>query len=286
VSGVDKDDPSKKIDWSGKDKTQVSGQYSRERSGMPQAKLPKGYERMSRAEQLKIQREWENTTPEGKQAKRYQWGEPIMILNADGSFRIDDLEPGKYNINFRKHKHENHYGVDLVESWTTFTVPEIPGGRSDEPLDIGVIEAKLKPVLTTGQPAPEFALKALDGKSLKLSDYRGKYVVLKWWWPWSPIQTEAEAIRAAYETIKDDPDFVLISIGMDDEIETSRKRVADYKLPGIQAHCRRSAQDFPQAYTASPSTLCIIGPDGKVIAKNLVPEAAETEVAKVKLEKK
>ena len=31
-----------------------------------------------------------------------------------------------------------------------------------------------------GQPAPDFAAPDLQGKSVKLSDYRGKYVVLEW----------------------------------------------------------------------------------------------------------
>lgn len=32
----------------------------------------------------------------------------------------------------------------------------------------------------TGQPAPDFTLKSIDGKDVKLSDYKGKYVVLEW----------------------------------------------------------------------------------------------------------
>jgi hypothetical protein len=33
---------------------------------------------------------------------------------------------------------------------------------------------------SVGQPAPEFTLSDVSGKSVKLSDYRGKYVVLEW----------------------------------------------------------------------------------------------------------
>ena len=34
------------------------------------------------------------------------------------------------------------------------------------------------------QPAPDFSLNALDGKTLKLSDYRGKAVLLNFWATW------------------------------------------------------------------------------------------------------
>ncbi len=35
-----------------------------------------------------------------------------------------------------------------------------------------------------GQPAPDFSLASLDGKTLKLSDYRGKAVLLNFWATW------------------------------------------------------------------------------------------------------
>jgi thiol-disulfide isomerase/thioredoxin len=35
-----------------------------------------------------------------------------------------------------------------------------------------------------GQPAPDFALTSLDGRTLKLSDFRGKAVLLNFWATW------------------------------------------------------------------------------------------------------
>jgi cytochrome oxidase Cu insertion factor (SCO1/SenC/PrrC family) len=37
-----------------------------------------------------------------------------------------------------------------------------------------------EPILKVGDPAPEFALQGSDGKVHRLSDYKGKTVVLAW----------------------------------------------------------------------------------------------------------
>ena len=89
----------------------------------------------------------------------------------------------------------------------------------------------------------------------------------------------------AYRAIENNPDWVMITIGFDDNIKTTAARVNDREIPGIHAHVAGEAK-FPKAYLGSPSTLCIIGPDGKVLARNLHAVNADAEVAKILLEAK
>jgi RNA polymerase sigma factor (sigma-70 family) len=278
-------EPDTKLVWESRGNQNVEGMYSH--ADRPNMSPPPGWERLSREEQRRLQREWEETTPQGRAAMEQQWGEDFDI-NPDGTFRIDDLAPGKYNVQLRMLVTENHFGIDLVQAFTDFEVPPLPAGkdRIDDPLDIGTIAVKTQPRLRVGKPAPDFTIKGLDGKPLKLSDYRGKTVVLKWWWSWSEMETEAAAMNRAYERIAKESDVVLITLGMDAEIETTKKRVADWKLGGIHGW---AGPDYmavmPQEYFGSPSTLCIIGPDGNVRAKSLMVQDADTEVAKVLLER-
>jgi peroxiredoxin len=51
----------------------------------------------------------------------------------------------------------------------------------------GAPAAAATPVATVGAPAPDFALKDLDGKEVRLSAYKGKTVVLEWFNPGCPF---------------------------------------------------------------------------------------------------
>lgn len=278
-------EPDTKISWASRGGQRAEGMLGRaDRPGM---KLPDGWERMSHDEQIRWTHEWETNTPEGRLCLERQWGEGFDI-NPDGTFRIEDVKPGKYNAQLRILVTENHFGLDLVQSSIDFEVPPLPEGkeRIDEPLDLGTIQIKTLTRLRTGKPAPDFTAKGLDGTPIKLSDYRGKTVVLKWWWNWSEMETEAAAMNRAYERISKEPDVVLITLGMDNEIATAKKRVADWKLGGIHGWAGPDyTKVMPQEYFGSPSTLCIIGPDGNVRAKSLMAQEADTEVAKVLLER-
>ena len=41
---------------------------------------------------------------------------------------------------------------------------------------------------TVGQPAPDFTLKDTNGKTVRLSDFKGKHVVLEWTNPGCPLE--------------------------------------------------------------------------------------------------
>jgi RNA polymerase sigma factor (sigma-70 family) len=279
--------PDQRLNWSKANRT-TSGVYTPAGLGerfLAAFKPPPGYDQMPREEQKKYERQFFKS-PAGSEMRPLQWGREID-LRPDGSFRLDDVLPGKYLMYFRIYHLENGFGEDVVDCRTEFTVPELPPGatRIDQPLDLGTIPATLKPRALVGTQAPEFEARGLDGKVLKLSDFRGKYVFLKHWYSSAEIDIEAPAIKKAWDLIKGQDDWVLINIGFDKDIETTRKRVADHQLPGI--HCQfEDTGKFPRAYTGSPSTIHIIGPDGKVLARNIQPLEAESIVAMVLLEKR
>ena len=61
-------------------------------------------------------------------------------VEPDGSFRLEDVVPGSYRFSYRLGGRS--VAVQAIAS-VEVVVGEIPGGRSDEPLDLGVIELKV-----------------------------------------------------------------------------------------------------------------------------------------------
>jgi peroxiredoxin len=53
---------------------------------------------------------------------------------------------------------------------------------------------------TVGKPAPDFALKGLDGKEVKLSSFKGKTVVLEWFNPGCPYVKKSHSVGSLVGT--------------------------------------------------------------------------------------
>lgn len=77
-------------------------------------------------------------------------------------------------------------------------------GQSEETVKNEDIPGAKLSSLREGAEAPDFELTTLDGKPVKLSDYRGKKVILNFWATWCPpCKAEMPHMQNFYEENKD-----------------------------------------------------------------------------------
>ena len=80
--------------------------------------------------------------------------------------------------------------------------------------------------LTIGKPAPEIEGEDLNGRPMKLSDYRGKVVVLTFWWPG---YTEAPEHRKLVERMAGKA-FAFVGVYGEDDLTKGKAEVEKYGI--------------------------------------------------------
>ena len=122
-------------------------------------------------------------------------------------------------------------------------------------------------LLEAGARAPGFTLQDIDGKSVKISDFRGKNVVLIFWATWCPdCRAEIPQLKQLYART-DPAGTVFVSISFDRKFDALCTYVKEKEVPGVQlfdpAGMKESTIGAAYGIKWIPS-LYLIGPDGKV----------------------
>jgi len=79
-----------------------------------------------------------------------------------------------------------------------------------------------------GAPAPDFELKSLDGRTVRLSDYRGKAVLLNFWATWCPPCKIEMPWFVDLQKQYGGQGLQVIGIAMDDDAEKDSAKIAEF----------------------------------------------------------
>lgn len=150
--------------------------------------------------------------------------------------------------------------------------------------ELGAKIAKVKKT-QEGSPAPDFTMNDVDGKPVKLSDFRGKWVLLDFWASWcKPCRRENPNVVKAYNEFKD-KGFTVLGVSLDkpeDKAKWVEAIATDglvwTQLSDLKAWDNEAAKLYD--VNAIPMNF-LINPEGKIVAKYLRGEALTAELKKV-----
>ncbi|SEM17060.1 Peroxiredoxin [Mesobacillus persicus] len=75
------------------------------------------------------------------------------------------------------------------------------------------LQQGMKMSADVSKQAPEFSLRTLEGNEVKLSDYKGKKVIINFWATWCPpCKAEMPAMQKLYERVNGQFDLLAINI--------------------------------------------------------------------------
>ncbi|MCA9252492.1 MAG: TlpA family protein disulfide reductase [Phycisphaerales bacterium] len=127
-------------------------------------------------------------------------------------------------------------------------------------------------IINPGELAPDFEGTTLAGEKVKLSDLRGKVVLIDFWATWcAPCVAEMPNIKRAYDQYKDSGDFVVLGISVDNDPQTVSRFVTAKGVNWPQIAVGPSdLNPIAKTYYVSgvPATF-LIDQEGKVVAKDL-----------------
>lgn len=130
-----------------------------------------------------------------------------------------------------------------------------------------------------GAVAPDFELKDTSGEMIKLSSFRGKYVLVDFWASWcGPCRKALPLVKKANEEFKD-KGLQVIGVSVDRKVKDWEKALEEEKLPYLQLHDPDGITGKMYNYDGIPFII-LISPEGIILEKELWGDGIREAITK------
>ena len=134
--------------------------------------------------------------------------------------------------------------------------------------------------ISPGSFACDFRYSDVDGKQVRLSDFKGKYVFIDIWATWcKPCCYEIPFIQEIEHRLAG-KDVVFVSISTDKDTDVWRKKVKEENMGGIQLNIGKDRSFTNYFYVTSIPRFIIIDPEQKIVTAH-APKPSSGELEKL-----
>lgn len=123
-------------------------------------------------------------------------------------------------------------------------------------------QGNIAPAVQAGEEAPDFSLVSTEGRPYRLSDYRGRVIVLNFWATWcGPCRQELPTLSSMHVAMEKDG-IIVMAVALDSAADDVRQMAGELKLHmPVLFNDGETGKKF--GIRGFPTTF-IIGTDGRV----------------------